>query len=65
MAEVRAAYRQLGVIIEDGVVNEHPTFGPRHEPGHRSPNPTWWGIVVSIRSLVAATAIVAIARGWL
>jgi hypothetical protein len=64
-AGVRAAYFNLESIIEDGVVNEHPSFGSRHDPRHRGPKPTWWGIVVSICSLLAAMAVVAIARGWL
>jgi hypothetical protein len=68
----RAAWQSWGPlivnlesIIEDGVVNEHPSFDPRHDPRPRSPKPTWWGIVVSICSLLAAIAVVAIGRGWL
>ena len=61
--KVMAAYCQLGV--EDGLVNEHPSFSPRHDPRHRSPTPTWRGIVVSISSLLAAITVIAIGRGWL
>ena len=42
-------------------MNERPSF----RPSDSSPKPTWWGIVVSICSLAAAIAVVAIARGWL
>jgi hypothetical protein len=41
-------------------VNERPSL----RPGNSS-KPTWWGIVVAFCSLVAAIAVVAIARGWL
>jgi|GEM_PF-2696294 len=36
-----------------------------HAASHGSPEPTQWGVVVALCSLVAAIVIVAIARGWL